>query len=58
MKKLLLALVGVMFMAGNAVAQDYEKNIYGVRAGLNLNTMAGDFSAAIDKRRKRRVRGL
>lgn len=46
MKKLFFALMGMAFIAGNAMAQDYVKNIYGVRAGVNLNTMSGDFSAA------------
>ncbi len=36
MKKLLLALVGIAFVAGSAVAQNYEKNIFGVRAGMNV----------------------
>lgn len=45
MKKLFLALMGVAFIAGNAMAQDCAKNIYGVRAGVNLNTLSGDFHA-------------
>lgn len=46
MKKLFFALMGAALIAGNAMAQDYAKNIYGVRAGVNLNTMSGDVSAA------------
>lgn len=42
MKKLLLALAGVAMFAGNAMAQDYEKNIYGVRAGLNVANISAD----------------
>ncbi len=46
MKKLLLALAGIAFVAGSAVAQDYEKNIFGVRAGVNVaNMSAQGFSA-------------
>ncbi len=40
MKKLLLALAGIAFVAGSAVAQDYEKNIFGVRAGMNVANMS------------------
>lgn len=44
MKKLLLVLVGIAMTAGSIMAQDYEKNIYGVRAGLNLpNISMGGF---------------
>ncbi|WP_289109151.1 hypothetical protein [uncultured Alistipes sp.] len=37
--------MGVAFIAGNVMAQDYAKNIYGVRAGVNLNFLTGDFHA-------------
>lgn len=40
MKKLLLALAGIAFVAGSAVAQDYEKNTFGVRAGVNVANMS------------------
>ncbi len=40
MKKLFFALVGVVMMASSAVAQNFEKNIYGVRAGLNVANMS------------------
>lgn len=36
MKKLFFALVGVAMVASSTVAQNYEKNIYGVRAGMNV----------------------
>ncbi|MCD8275111.1 MAG: porin family protein [Alistipes sp.] len=39
MKKFLLAIVVVM-MASSLSAQDLQKNIYGVRAGLNISTMS------------------
>ena len=42
MKKLLLALAGVAMMSGSAMAQDYEKNIYGARAGLNVANISVD----------------
>lgn len=43
MKKLFFAVLGVAFLAGNVVAQDYDKNIYGVRVGLNAAKLtAGD----------------
>lgn len=43
MKKLFFAVLGVVFLAGNVVAQDYDKNIYGVRLGLNAAKLtAGD----------------
>lgn len=40
MKKLFFALVGVVMVVSNAVAQNYEKNLYGVRAGLNVSNMS------------------
>lgn len=40
MKKLLLALMGTVMVAGCAMAQNYEKNLYGVRAGLNVSNMS------------------
>lgn len=40
MKKLLFALAGVLFVAGNAMSQDYEKNLYGVRIGMNVSNMS------------------
>ena len=40
MKKLLLALMGIVMVAGCAMAQNYEKNLYGVRAGLNVSNMS------------------
>lgn len=42
MKKLLFAVLGVVFWAGNVVAQDYDKNIYGVRLGLNAAKLSAD----------------
>lgn len=39
MKKLLLALMGTVMVAGCAMAQNYEKNLYGVRAGLNVASL-------------------
>lgn len=36
MKKLILTLVGAMMTISLAVAQNYQKNIYGVYAGLNV----------------------
>ena len=36
MKKLLLAFMCIAFVAGSAMAQDYEKNLYGVRVGMNV----------------------
>lgn len=42
MKKLVLALMGIAVMAGSAMAQNYEKNIYGVRAGLNVANLSMD----------------
>lgn len=46
MKKLLLAFMGIAFVAGSAMAQDYEKNLYGVRVGMNVaNISASGFSA-------------
>lgn len=39
MKKLFFALVGVAMVASSAVAQNYEKNLYGVRAGLNVASL-------------------
>lgn len=42
MKKLLLTLVGIAMMAGSAMAQNYEKNIYGVRAGVNVANISMD----------------
>ena len=42
MKKLFFALVGVAMMASSAVAQDYAKNIYGVRLGLNAAKLSAD----------------
>lgn len=38
MKKMLLSLA-VLFVAGSAFAQEYPKNIFGVRAGLNVGTL-------------------
>ena len=40
MKKLFFALVGVVMMASSAFAQNFEKNIYGVRAGMNVANMS------------------
>ena len=40
MKKLFFALVGVVMMASSAFAQNFEKNIFGVRAGLNVANMS------------------
>ncbi len=40
MKKLFFALVGVAMVASSAVAQNFEKNIFGVRAGLNVANMS------------------
>ena len=40
MKKLFFALVGVAMMASSAFAQNFEKNIYGVRAGMNVANMS------------------
>lgn len=40
MKKIFFVFLGVALMAGNAVAQDFEKNIYGVRAGLNVSNVS------------------
>lgn len=39
MKKLFFALAGVILVASSAVAQNYEKNLYGVRAGLNVASL-------------------
>lgn len=50
MKKLFFALAGVAMMASSAVAQNYEKNLYGVRAGLNVSnaSMSGfDFNSRV-----------
>lgn len=49
MKKLLLALAGIAFVAGSAVAQDYEKNIFGVRAGMNVANMSAQGLSANSK---------
>ena len=40
MKKFLLLLAGVALFATSAMAQRYEKNIFGVRAGLNVANMS------------------
>ena len=49
MKKLVLALMGIAVMAGSAMAQNYEKNIYGVRAGLNVANMSAQGLSANSK---------
>ena len=41
MKKLFFAILGVAFLAGSVTAQDYAKNIYGVRLGLNAAKLTG-----------------
>ncbi|OUN74084.1 hypothetical protein B5G09_13490 [Alistipes sp. An54] len=41
MKKLFFALVGVAMVASSAIAQNFEKNIYGVRLGLNAAKLTG-----------------
>ena len=38
MKKVLLFIVATMFV-GSVSAQDWQKNIFGVRAGVNFSTM-------------------
>ncbi len=45
----MLALAGVAFVAGSAVAQDYEKNIFGVRAGMNVANMSAQGLSANSK---------
>lgn len=42
MKKLLLIFVGTILVAGGAAAQDYQKHIFGVRAGLNISNISVD----------------
>ena len=37
MKKLLIALLGAVFATGSVTAQDYPKNIVGLRAGFNTS---------------------
>ena len=37
MKKLLIALLGAVFATGNVTAQNYPKNIVGLRAGFNTS---------------------
>ena len=49
MKKLLLTLVVAAVAAGNAMAQNYEKNIFGVRAGLNVSNVSMDYFAPKSK---------
>lgn len=43
MKKLLLILAVAVMAAGSAMAQNYEKNIFGVRAGLNVSNVSVDY---------------
>lgn len=40
MKRLFTLFVVMVLMAGSAFAQDYEKNIFGVRAGLNVSNIS------------------
>lgn len=42
MKKLFLILAGTVLLAGTAAAQQYEKHIFGVRAGLNISNVSID----------------
>lgn len=49
MKKLLLTLVVAAVAAGSAMAQNYEKNIFGVRAGLNVSNVSMDYFAPKSK---------
>ncbi len=42
MKKLFLILAGTVLLAGTAAAQQYEKHIFGVRAGLNIANVSID----------------
>ena len=42
MKKLLLLVAAVAFFASNAAAQNFEKNIFGVRGGLNIANVRFD----------------
>lgn len=43
MKKFLFTLAGIAMTMGVAMAQDYQKNIFGVNAGLNLSNVSGNF---------------
>ena len=43
MKKLLLTLAGIALAINVASAQNYEKNIFGVNAGLNLSNLYGNY---------------
>lgn len=49
MKKLLLTLVVAAVAAGSAMAQNYDKNIFGVRAGLNVSNVSMDYFAPKSK---------
>ena len=49
MKKLLLTLVVAAVAAGSAMAQNYDKNIFGVRAGLNVSNVSMDYIAPKSK---------
>ena len=37
MKKLLIALLGAVFATGNVTAQNYPKNLVGLRSGFNTS---------------------
>ena len=49
MKKLLLTIVVAAVAAGSAMAQGYEKNLFGVRAGLNVSNVSMDYFAPKSK---------
>lgn len=49
MKKLLLTIVVAAVAAGSAMAQGYEKNLFGVRAGLNVSNVSTNYFAPKSK---------
>lgn len=40
MKRFLLTLAAILTMAGHVTAQSYEKNLWGIRAGLNVSNIS------------------